>query len=415
MVSFASIPLMIKYLGNEQYGIWSTILAIFSWIVLFDIGIGNGVRNKLAESLAKENKAEAQKYVSTGYISIGVLSMSLLILFNFIAYFINWQIVFNTIIITNSELYLAVSLAGSFLIVNFWLSLINQISNGLQKSQVVVFNQFLSNLLSLFFVFILYKFTETSLIKLILFYGSSLLISNFLVTYWIFKNYEFLIPKVKYFSKEYIKSITFLGFKFFIIQIAVVVIFTTDKIMITQLFGPEYVTNYDVVFKLFSIITIGHSLILAPLWSACSDAYHRGDIEWIKNSLFRQLQFFILIILGTIVLTFIAKYIITLWIGKNFIVDDNLIYAMAIFVIVSTWNNIFAYIINATNELNIQIITSLIAMFTNIPLSFILVKYYNLGVEGIIYGTICSLLLFAVLGSMQTFRLISDKVKKCNL
>ena len=69
MVSFASIPLMIKYLGNEQYGIWSTILAIFSWIVLFDIGIGNGVRNKLAESLAKENKEEAQKYVSTGYIS----------------------------------------------------------------------------------------------------------------------------------------------------------------------------------------------------------------------------------------------------------------------------------------------------------------------------------------------------------
>lgn len=410
LVSFASIPLMIKYLGNEQYGIWSTILAIFSWIVLFDIGIGNGVRNKLAESLAKENKEEAQRYVSTGYISIGILSISLLVLFNIIAYFINWQIVFNTIIITNGELYLAVSLAGSFLIVNFWLSLINQISNGLQKSQVVVFSQFLSNLLSLFFVFILYKFTEVSLIKLILFYGFSLLISNFLVTYWIFKNYEFLIPKVKYFSKEYVKSITSLGFKFFIIQIAVVVVFTTDKIMITQLFGPEYVTSYDVVFKLFSIITIGHSLILAPLWSACSDAYHRGDIEWIKNSLFRQLQFFILIVLGIIVLTFLAKYIIAFWIGNDFVVDNKLIYAMAIFGIVSTWNNIFAYIINSTNKLNIQIVTSLIAMFTNIPLSIILVKYYNIGVEGIIYGTICSLLFFALFGSMQTFKLISNKI-----
>ena len=410
LVSFIAIPLMIKYLGNEQYGIWSTILAIFSWIVLFDIGIGNGVRNKLAESLAKENKEEAQKYVSTGYISIGILSISLLVLFNIVAYFINWQIVFNTIIVTNSELYLAVSLAGSFLIVNFWLSLINQISNGLQKSQIVVFNQFLSNLLSLFFVFILYKFTEASLIKLILFYGFSLLISNFLVTYWIFKNYEFLIPKVKYFSKEYIKSITSLGFKFFIIQIAVVVIFTTDKIMITQLFGPEYVTNYDVVFKLFSIITIGHSLILAPLWSACSDAYHRGDIEWIKNSLFRQLQFFILIILGTIVLTFIAKYIIVFWIGKDFIIDDSLIYAMAVFVIVSTWNNIFAYIINSTNNLNVQITTSLIAMFINIPLSIILVKYYNFGVEGVVYGTIYSLLFFALFGSIQTFKLILNRI-----
>jgi len=123
--------------------------------------------------------------------------------------------------------------------------------------------------------------------------------------------------------------------------------------------------------------------------------------------LFRQLQFFILIILGTIVLTFTAKYIIAFWMGKDFIVDDNLIYAMAIFVIVSTWNNIFAYIINATNKLNIQIITSLIAMFTNIPLSVFLVKYFNYGVEGIVFGTICSLLFFALFGSIQTFQLIS--------
>ena len=150
-------------------------------------------------------------------------------------------------------------------------------------------------------------------------------------------------------------------------------------------------------------------MILAPLWSACSDAYHRGDIEWIRNSLFRQLQFFILIVLGTIVLTFMAKYIIAFWIGKDLMVDNNLIYAMAIFVIVSTWNNIFAYIINATNELKIQIITSLVAMFINIPLSILLVKYYNFGVDGIVYGTICSLLFFALYGSLQTFKLIYNR------
>ena len=75
------------------------------------------------------------------------------------------------------------------------------------------------------------------------------------------------------------KSITSLGFQFFIIQIAVIVIFTTDKILITQLFGPEYVASYDVVFKLFSIITIAHGILMAPLWSAYSDAYHRNDIE----------------------------------------------------------------------------------------------------------------------------------------
>jgi O-antigen/teichoic acid export membrane protein len=413
--SFLSIPLMIKYLGVEHYGVWSTLLSIVSWVVLFDIGIGNGLRNKISESLAQDNKQEAHNYISTAYTIIGAISVMLIFIFLLASEYIPWQKVFNITSISNQELQSVVNITAIFLFLNFWLNLINQVFNGFQKTSLVVFNQFLSNIFSLLAVFILYTFYESSLIKLAFFYGISLLASSLILSFWFYKNNRDFIPKIKSFGLNYTKSITSLGFKFFIIQIAVIVIFTTDKILITQLFGPEYVASYDVVFKLFSVITIVHSILMTPLWSAYSDAYHRGDIEWIKNSLFRQLQFFILIILGTIVLTFIAKYIITLWIGKNFIVDDNLIYAMAIFVIVSTWNNIFAYIINATNELNIQIITSLIAMFTNIPLSFILVKYYNLGVEGIIYGTICSLLLFAVLGSMQTFRLISDKVKKCNL
>jgi len=54
VLSYLSIPLMIKYLGNVQYGIWSTLLSIMSWISLFDIGIGNGLRNKVSESLGKE-------------------------------------------------------------------------------------------------------------------------------------------------------------------------------------------------------------------------------------------------------------------------------------------------------------------------------------------------------------------------
>lgn len=48
-----AVPLMIRYLGQEQYGAWSTLLFIMSWVVFLDLGIGNGLRNKLAESLAK--------------------------------------------------------------------------------------------------------------------------------------------------------------------------------------------------------------------------------------------------------------------------------------------------------------------------------------------------------------------------
>ncbi|QIV94849.1 oligosaccharide flippase family protein [Allofrancisella frigidaquae] len=411
IISFLLVPIMIWYLGVEKYGIWSTIVSIFSWVVLFDVGIGSGLRNNLSKSLAKGKKNDAKKYVSTSYICIGVIVLCLLIIFFILSYYINWQVVFNTKTISENQLYLVVSVSGFFLIINFGLSLINQILYGLQKSSMVVFNQFLSNFFALSILGFIYFLIERSLFKLAFCYGFSLILSNVILTYITFKKYKFLIPKLGFFSKECIKSIASMGFKFFIIQIAVIVIFTTDKIMITQLFGPEYVTSYDVVFKLFSIIMIIHSLLITPLWSACSDAYHRGDIEWIKNSLFRQLQIFMLIIFGIIVLAFIAKNIISFWIGKDFIVDNNLIYAMSIFIIVCVWNNIFAFIVNGMAKLGIQTLTSIAAMLFNIPLSLILVKCYSFGVDGIIYGATTSLLLFSFLGSIQVYYLVIKKRK----
>jgi len=404
-ISFIAIPLMIRYLGNERYGIWSTMLSIFSWIVLFDVGIGNGLRNKLTESLAKGNIEDAKRYVSTGYIALGAISFFLFVVFIVCSQYINWQVVFNTNKIDLSELKTAVTLAGSFIIINFWLSLINQIINGLQKTSLVVFNQFLSNLLSLVFVAILYFFFQSSLTLLVLFYGFSLLFSNLLITFFVFKKYDFLFPTLKKFSKDCIKSITLLGAKFFIIQIAAIVIFTTDKILITQLFGPDQVTTYDVVFKLFSIITMAHNIIMSPLWSAYSDAFHRGELIWIRKTLHQQLKIFIVIVLCTLLLSVFSKQIIKIWIGKDFYVSSSLIYAMTIFVIVSTWNNVFSYLHNATNQQNVQIITAMIAMITNIPFAIILVKYYHFGVEGVVYGSIVALSFFALFGSLYTKKL----------
>ena len=40
-----SIPFMFRYLGKEEYGIWSTLLSIVSWIILFDVELGMDIEN----------------------------------------------------------------------------------------------------------------------------------------------------------------------------------------------------------------------------------------------------------------------------------------------------------------------------------------------------------------------------------
>ncbi len=43
--TFIAIPIMIKYLGLEIFGIWSTMLTLITWVMLFDLGIGNHYNN----------------------------------------------------------------------------------------------------------------------------------------------------------------------------------------------------------------------------------------------------------------------------------------------------------------------------------------------------------------------------------
>ncbi len=234
----------------------------------------------------------------------------------------------------------------------------------------------------------------------------SLISSSAVLSIWFYKNNLNLLPRLSLYNKKFVSSITSLGFKFFIIQIAVIVIFTTDKILITQWFGPEYVTNYDVVFKLFSIITIAHSILMTPLWSAYGDAYHREDFEWIQRTLKSQLKIFILFIVATITLIIVAKPMILLWIGDGVEVDIMLVLSMALFVLISIWNNIFGYLLGGISFIRLGSYYTLITAFVNIPLSYFYAVVLDYGLSGIMYGTISSILISALISPIQVYYFI---------
>lgn len=407
--SFMMVPIMIRYLGSEKYGVWSTLISISTWIVLFDLGIGNGLRNKISESIAVNRVGCAQNYISTAYVLIGGASILIGVFSLWVSNFIPWGAVFNTSILSEHDLLLTVNATICFVLVNFLLSLVNQVFNGLQKTGLVVLNQFLSNALSFLFIWLLTFFIEGSIVLLAIVYGAALCFSNVLISVWFFSANPEFKPIIKSFKKECINAIVSLGFKFFVIQIAVIILFTTDKIVITQLFGPEHVTEYDVVFKLFSCITIIQGVIMAPLWGAYSDAYHRHDLVWLQDMMKKQLKFFLIFVLIVVLLVFFAPHILGFWVGQEFTYNHQLYFMMGLFVLISCWNSIFAIFVNGVNRLRLQFITSIIALIINIPLSIFLVKFWGMGVDGVVLGTILSLSLFGITAPVQVYSILNPK------
>ena len=402
LASFIAIPLMIRYLGQEQFGVWSTLLTVMSWIVFFDLGVGNGLRNKVAEALARNDKTEAAHFIASGYSLIGLIALVLWALVTGISFFVPWQTVFNTQAIPEATLRLTVQIAGFFIVLNFWIGLIAALLGAMQKTSMNALGQLISNVLALLFVFVLTKITEATISYLALAYGVSLVLANIWLSRWFYKQNPELRPK-PYLDKQHVNPLLSVGLQFFTIQIAVLVIFTTDKMLITQIFGPQYVTQYDVVFKLFSVISFAHTLITAPLWSAYTDAYHRNDIAWIKNMLRKQIIIFGFVVMAVVAMVALARPIIKLWVGREFDVSLPLLISMGLLVLVLAWNNIFGLILGGIGKIRLGSIYTVFTALLNIPLSYFMAVKLGFGVAGIVLGTFLSIAISSIISPIQVY------------
>lgn len=403
------IPLTIKYLKSDVYGVWLTLTSLLGWMSIFDIGIGNGLKNKLTECLSKEDIESARKYVSTTYAVI-ILLMSFFITISILVYNkINWQFVFNSPFISSNELENTTLIVSIFFFLKFITDIINVIGASFQMVSINSILLFFNNLGVTCSVWLLTIFTKPDLIRLafcisfIPFLIS--IIANIILFNFYFRD---VTPSLKSIDFTKSNSIIKIGSQFFLLQIITLVIFQTDNILISQLFKPSEVTNFNITFKYFSIVSIFFSIILAPYWTAFSDAYHKEDYSWIKNTMNKLYTFWGLSVLMLIIMLIFSKKIIFSWVGiENKIeVTFGLSATICFYIAITNWNAILATFLNGLGKIKLQIIVSILIGVINIPLSILLVKYFKWGVYAMPFANFFCLTFGAVIGLVQYRKLI---------
>ncbi|MCJ7572044.1 MAG: hypothetical protein MUO82_09245 [Candidatus Thermoplasmatota archaeon] len=412
VISFIVVPITIAYIGGVNYGLWATILSIISWISFFDIGIGNGLRNYLANVLALKDYENARKYIATSYGVIIAISICLLAILAILCSFLDWETILNTSDYDNSQLTIILFVNVLFICVNFILKLITTIYYAMQKSSIIGMMQIVNQLLNLVGIYYLSTIGYSrSLLGISLVYGIASVLVNLIFSYILFTNHRELIPKLQDFDSSKIKDLTNLGLKFFIIQIAAMIIFTTDNLIITRLFGPEEVTPYILTYKVFSLIIMLHDIIITPIWSAITKAYAEMDIIWMKKILKRLNYFQLLIIMSAVLMCFIFPHLIKIWIKVDVGISSRLISMYALYTVLITFCNNYAYIFNGIGDIDFQLIIAVTQGIVNIPISIYFAKYLNMGIEGVILGTNVTMLLAALTYPIKAKKIISTLVK----
>ena len=407
-ISLILVPLTIHYVNPTQYGIWLTLSSIIGWFSFFDIGFGNGLRNKFAESIAKGEHEKAKIYVSTTYAILSIIIAVVLILFFCVNPFLNWSKILNTSSGMAVELSLLALIVFVFFCLQFVLQLITTvITANQQPAKASLFSVF-GSLFSLAIIFILTKTTSGNLVYLGTAFSVTPVVVLIASSVWFYTHeYRRYAPSFKYIKFRFARNLMSLGLKFFIIQIAYVVFYQTSNIIIAQLFGPVQVTPYNIAFKYFSVIPMVFGIILVPFWSAFTEAWNKKDTVWIENTMKRLKLLWALVFATALIMFIFSNFIYRIWVGKEIVVPISLSAVIAVYVILNAWNGIYSNFLNGVGKIKLQLYVALLGSLINIPLAIFLGK--ELGIYGVILSTATISLTAAVISPIQYNKIINNK------
>ena len=422
VVGFLMVRITLEYLDQTKYGIWLTLTSIIGWIAFFEIGLGGGLKNRLAVALAKNDNELGKTYVSTTYAILTLISVVVAIIFSFANTFIDWSKILNSDASYANELGILVLIVFNFFFIQFVLKLITIVLKADQRPALADSFLTIGKFISLVFVFILIKSTTNtaaangSLIYLGWILSASPVLVLLIATVYLFNNkYKDISPSIKYVKFEHAKDLLNLGVKFFIIQLSMIIIFQSSSIIIAQFYGPAEVTPYYIAQRLFSVIMLIFTIIASPFQVAFTEAWIQKDISWVKNIVTKLFKLWIGLVFLALFLYFISDSFFDLWIGKEqmktIIITDRLKISMIISLLLFSLGGVFKMFINGVAKVAIQMYCHLIGAAIFIPVTYFFIKYLHWGIESVVIGSIVANFYYPLIAPIQYYKILRNKAK----
>ena len=365
------VPATLHCLGEYKNGIWLTISSLLLWIDNMDIGLGNGLRNKIAEYMAHGERERTRSLVSSTFAMLSCIIIPvMLVLLLLIAVGDPYQ-VFNAEPAKVPHLDQVLMVTVILVCTSFVFKLIGNFYMGLQLPAVSNLLIALGQTLALIGTYIVLWSGSHSLMLIALVNTvSPLLVYLLAYPYTFFYKYPQLRPSLRLIDFKEAKAVINMGVQFFIMQISSVVLFMTSNILISNLFSPEMVTPYQITYRYFSILLVVFTVICMPFWNATTDAYQRNDMEWIRQAASKLRLMTIGILLCLIVMVALSDIVYAIWIDRQTVIDIRMSIVMAAYIFILIYSMRYSYFINGIGTLRLQLIFTATAAIVFIPLAY---------------------------------------------
>ena len=375
VIVFLLTPVTLKCLGEYTNGVWLTISSVMLWIDNLDIGLGNGLRNRLAIYMAHDDKLDARSLISSTFALLTFIIIPAMFIMIVLIWTCNTYSLFNVNneVVNNLDNVLTVTVV--MVCSTFIFKLIGNFYMGMQLPAVSNMLVAVGQTLAYIGTLILYRSGSHSLLHIALVNTAAPLIT-YLIAYPVTFGFKYpeLRPSMKLVNISEAKDVMAVGVQFFVIQISSVVLFMTSNLLISKLFDPSMVTPYGIAYRYFSVLLVAFTVICMPFWNATTDAYERNDIEWIRRATRKLRILTIALFIGMIAMIALSPLVYSIWIGPEVIVDIRLSIGVAVYIFILIYSMRYSYFINGIGKLRIQLIFTVSAAVVFIPAAYVAVK-----------------------------------------
>jgi O-antigen/teichoic acid export membrane protein len=271
-------------LGDKLYGYWTLLWAIFGYSLLLDFGFGKTVQKYTAEAGFTGDMKSYSKIISAVFFSY--LIMSTIIVAATIGMVFFLEDLFQLNAGTQSWYYRIVFIIfGIGIATVFPSGIFPEILVGLKKLYLRNYIMIFNKLFELLGIYLIFKFSG-SLLALALFSAVLNLSTNIIMAIIVFRQ----VPELKFtlagFSKETLKHIADFSLFAYIVTIANMIIFKTDRIVLGVMVGMGGVAIYQLGTRIPEIAQFLTTQFQENLSPIAASLYKAGDKEKLRAVMF---------------------------------------------------------------------------------------------------------------------------------
>ena len=214
LIPFITVRITRKFLGEEIYGLWSSVNSFFAVFAFADLGLGSGLQTNLSKASGKDNNyEECNRLISSTFIMLFIVACCIIALFLGVYSFVDWASLVGArteeSILLSGPVFLAIIIPK---LIDIPVGLTQRTQVAFQEGYNYYVWSIVGSILSIISVYVNASINSP---KIILILCSSLIptivgILNY-VYYFIFSKNKKYIPKFKWFNINICKQMLKIG------------------------------------------------------------------------------------------------------------------------------------------------------------------------------------------------------------